>query len=115
MKFEAIPLVLAFSAGALARLHSVAVCVSNRVSHPVGGTPFSPSYTWSTSYEILPAETKCACDYYRARHTGDEQWDSCPDCTFDGNYCNSAGWHIGGDEMNYYCAELCHAEGSEAN
>src|SRR5438067_2180857 len=67
---------------ALANLHNVAVCVTGRTYSEVGGTPFSPSYTWAKDYEILPAETKCACDYYRQRHTGDKQWDSCPDCTF---------------------------------
>lgn len=67
---------------ALAKLQNVAVCVTGRTYSEVGGTPFSPSYTWAKDYEILPAETKCACDYYRQRHTGDKQWDSCPDCTF---------------------------------
>lgn len=65
-----------------AKLHNVAVCVSNRKYSEIGGTPFSPSYTWSKEYEILPDETKCACDLYRQRNTGDKQHDQCPDCTF---------------------------------
>ncbi|GKT73607.1 hypothetical protein ColTof4_06030 [Colletotrichum tofieldiae] len=59
-----------------------AVCVTDRTSQPVGGTPFSVSYTWSENYEILPDATKCACGYYRNRNTGNEQWDQCPDCQF---------------------------------
>ncbi|OHW93608.1 hypothetical protein CSPAE12_07848 [Colletotrichum incanum] len=33
----------------------------------------------------------------------------------DGIQCNSAGWHIGGDEFDYYCEKKCGAEGFEAN
>ncbi|KZL78405.1 hypothetical protein CT0861_08703 [Colletotrichum tofieldiae] len=106
---------VALAAVASARLHSSAVCVTDRTSQPVGGTPFSVSYTWSENYEILPDATKCACGYYRNRNTGNEQWDQCPDCQFDGLQCNSAGWHIGGDEFDYYCEKKCGAEGSEAN
>ncbi|KAJ6008651.1 hypothetical protein N7499_001298 [Penicillium canescens] len=114
MRSTAFPLLFLLG-GALAKLHNIAVCVTNRKYSEVGGSPFSPSYTWSKDYEILPDETKCACDFYRQRNTGNEQYDQCPDCTFDGNYCNSAGWHIGGDEMTYYCEKLCHAEGAEGN
>jgi len=60
----------------------VAVCVTGRKYSQIGGTPFSPSYTWSKDYEILPDETKCACDLYKQRNTGNNQWDQCPDCTF---------------------------------
>ncbi|KAJ5876450.1 uncharacterized protein N7529_002034 [Penicillium soppii] len=91
-------LLVALAGSVLADLHNVAVCVSNRKYSAIGGTPFSPSNSWAKQYEILPDETKCACDLYKQRNTGDKQWDQCPDCTFDGNYCNSAGWHIGGDE-----------------
>ncbi|KAJ5995126.1 hypothetical protein N7481_002103 [Penicillium waksmanii] len=98
-----------------AKMHNVAVCVTNRKYSEIGGTAFSPSYTWSKDYEILPDATKCACDLYKQRNTGDKQWDQCPDCTFDGNYCNSADWHIGGDEITYYCEEMCHAQGAEGN
>ncbi|OJD32233.1 uncharacterized protein BKCO1_4000098 [Diplodia corticola] len=108
--------VLTMAAGSYAALHTAAVCVSNRVSSTVGGTAWSVSYNWQTSYEVLPDATKCACDLYKARNTGNNQWDQCPDCTFgDGLACNSAGKHIGGDEMEYYCSEKCGAQGSEAD
>ncbi|GJC79118.1 hypothetical protein Ct61P_03313 [Colletotrichum tofieldiae] len=81
----------------------------------VGGTPWSVSYNWSKHYEILPDATKCACNYYKNRNTGNKQWDQCPDCTFDGLQCNSAGKHIGGDELYYYCTKKCGAQGSEGN
>ncbi|KAK1672752.1 hypothetical protein BDP55DRAFT_695965 [Colletotrichum godetiae] len=103
------------AAGANAKLHNAGVCVTNRQEMPVGGTGWSVSYTWSKKYEILPDATKCACNYYKNRNTGNKQWDKCPDCTFDGFQCNSAGWHIGGDELNYYCSKKCGAQGSEAN
>lgn len=67
---------------AVAKLHNVAVCISNRHYSEIGGTPFSVSYDWAKDYEIEVDATKCACDYYRQRHTGNNQWDSCPDCTF---------------------------------
>ncbi|KAH8661041.1 hypothetical protein BGZ61DRAFT_510432 [Ilyonectria robusta] len=104
---------LSLAAGlAYADLHKAAVCVSDRKSSPVGGTAWSVSYNWQTSYEILPDATKCACEN---RNTGNKQWDQCPDCTFDGLACNSANKHIGGDEMNYYCTKQCGAQGSEAD
>ncbi|CAG7977809.1 unnamed protein product [Penicillium salamii] len=115
MLFSAVSFVLLLAGGAVADLHNVAVCVTGRKYSEVGGTPFSVSYTWSKDYEILPDATKCACDLYKQRNTGDKQWDQCPDCTFDGNYCNSAAWHIGGDEMTYYCEKMCHAQGAEGN
>ncbi|KAJ5107114.1 hypothetical protein N7456_003789 [Penicillium angulare] len=115
MHSSTVAAVLIFAGVVLADLHNVAVCISDRKYSEIGGTPFSPSYTWSKEYEILPDATKCACDYYKQRNTGDKQWDQCPDCTFDGTYCNSAGWHIGGDEMTYYCHDLCHAEGAEGS
>ncbi|KZL81686.1 hypothetical protein CI238_12472 [Colletotrichum incanum] len=49
------------------------------------------------------------------RNTGNKQWDQCLDCTFDGLQCNSAGKHIGGDELYYYCTKKCGAQGSEGN
>ncbi|KAI1852798.1 hypothetical protein JX265_003282 [Neoarthrinium moseri] len=100
---------------ALADLHKVAVCVTNRISSPNGGTPYSVSYDWAKNYEILPDATKCACDLYRQRNTGSKQWDTCPDCMFDGIGCNSAASHIGGDEMTYYCESKCGAQGAEGN
>lgn len=101
--------------GVFADLHSSAVCVDNRSESPSGGTAWSVSYSWVKDYEILPDATKCACDYYKNRNTGDNQWDQCPDCTFDGLGCNSAAWHIGGDEFTYYCEKKCGAQGAEAN
>ncbi|GAB7335050.1 hypothetical protein MBLNU13_g06907t1 [Cladosporium sp. NU13] len=98
-----------------AKLHSSAVCVDHRNTAPVGGTGWSVSYTWSKDYEILIDATKCACDYYHNRNTGANQWDQCPDCTFDGLQCNSNDWHIGGDEFTYYCEQKCGAQGAEAN
>ncbi|OJJ42222.1 hypothetical protein ASPZODRAFT_162308 [Penicilliopsis zonata CBS 506.65] len=116
MHLSTVSFFLALASGAVANLHDMAVCVVDREEYyvaPVGG--IGTSYSWSKDYTIDTTATECACNYYKARNTGDKQWDKCPDCTFDGTYCNSAGWHIGGDEMNYYCKDLCHAEGSEAN
>lgn len=31
------------------------------------------------------------------------------------NVCHSDGWHIGGDEINYYCEKINGAGGSLAN
>ncbi|KAK1641471.1 hypothetical protein BDP81DRAFT_419000 [Colletotrichum phormii] len=70
------------AAGANAKVHNASVCVTNRQEMPVGGTGWSVSYTWSKNYEILPDATKCACNYYKNRNTGNKQWDKCPDCTF---------------------------------
>ncbi|CAG7561993.1 unnamed protein product [Fusarium equiseti] len=106
---------LALASIASARLHSQAVCVTNRHYSQSGGTPFSVSYNWNVNYEILPDATKCACDYYRRRNTGNNKWDKCPDCWFDGLVCHSDDWHIGGDEMTYYCENKCGAQGAEAN
>ncbi|KAF6829614.1 hypothetical protein CMUS01_08102 [Colletotrichum musicola] len=105
----------ALAAGATAALHKTAVCVGGRTSSPIGGTPYSPSYNWVKNYEILPDATKCACEMYKNRNTGDNQWDKCPDCTFDGLGCNSEAWHIGGDEFTYYCEKKCGAQGAEAD
>ncbi|KXT13977.1 hypothetical protein AC579_8853 [Pseudocercospora musae] len=69
-------------------LHNATVCVK------------SPHLTTSNKdYGNPPEPTKCACEYYHVRNTGDEQWDKCPDCSFDGFQCNPARWHIGGDEV----------------
>jgi hypothetical protein len=73
------------------------------------------------------AATKAACDAYSKRNTGDKQWDQCPDCAMVSspsngitgvranrrqqqvignlNVCHSDGWHIGGDELDYYCKQ----------
>ncbi|KAF7128655.1 hypothetical protein CNMCM5793_003506 [Aspergillus hiratsukae] len=115
MKSSYIPAFLILAAGASASLHNIAVCVTDRQYAPIGGTAWSVSYNWAEQYTIDTAATQCACNFYRNRNTGSNWWDTCTDCYFDGTYCNSPGWHIGGDEMNYYCHDLCHTEGSEAN
>ncbi|TLD09547.1 hypothetical protein PspLS_11857 [Pyricularia sp. CBS 133598] len=102
--------------GASARLHSAAVCVQNRSYGSTGnGTPYGLSYGSFADYEIDTAATQCACIFYKNRHSGNNQWDSCPDCVFDGIQCLSNGWHIGGDEMTYYCDKLCGSQGAQAN
>ncbi|KAM0546657.1 hypothetical protein ACHAPJ_010795 [Fusarium lateritium] len=115
MQISIVTLALVAISGAQAALHKSAACVSNRVSQPVGGTPFSPSNNWQTTYEVLADATECACNMYKARNTGSEQWDTCPDCTFDGTLCNSADGHMGGDEFTYYCEKKCGAQGAEAD
>ncbi|KAF5240378.1 hypothetical protein FANTH_9638 [Fusarium anthophilum] len=140
MKFLSISSLLALTTLASAKLHSQAVCVTNRHYSPSGGTAWSPSYNWKVNYELLPDATNCACAYYRSRNTGNNQWDKCPDCRFDGLVCGSDGWHIGGDEVStvayypqslslglfelladdesqftYYCEKKCGAQGAEAN
>ncbi|KAF6803342.1 hypothetical protein CMUS01_15117, partial [Colletotrichum musicola] len=56
------------------------------------------------------AATQKACDRYKARNTGNQQWDKCPDCKTslrgDLLVCNSLGKHIGGDEWDYYCKQV---------
>ncbi|KAK6208532.1 hypothetical protein QIS74_12050 [Colletotrichum tabaci] len=115
MQISSILTLVALAASVAADLHNQAVCVKNRVESPVGGTAWSVSYTWSNNYEIEVEATKCACEHYKNRNTGDKQWDQCPDCKVIDMICHSDGWHIGGDEMNYYCSEKCGAQGSEAN
>ncbi|KAH7066674.1 hypothetical protein BKA63DRAFT_424947, partial [Paraphoma chrysanthemicola] len=60
------------------------------------------------------AATEKACAAYRNRNTGSKQWDTCPDCvmrypTENPNKCvwacASAGYHLGGDEFEYYCKQ----------
>ncbi|CZT49321.1 uncharacterized protein RSE6_10144 [Rhynchosporium secalis] len=100
-----------------AKLHSIAVCVANRHYIYWGGLPNSPSYSYYKQYEILKEPTKCACSYYLRRNKGGtQQWDHCHDCHIEKEMlCVSHGWHIGGDEFDYYCEQLCGAQGSEAN
>ncbi|KAL0930533.1 uncharacterized protein CTRU02_214608 [Colletotrichum truncatum] len=119
MYFPKVPGFLTFliATGVFAGLHEFAICVQNRQEQPIGGTPFSVSYSWAKSYSIDQSATKCACDYYKHRNTGNQQWDKCPDCVFDPNQlvCHSAGKHIGGDEMTYYCSKKCNSEGAEGS
>ncbi|KAL0934631.1 uncharacterized protein CTRU02_211430 [Colletotrichum truncatum] len=108
---------LALMAGvAVAKLHNAAVCVNNRRIGSTGnGTPWGLGYGSYKDYEIATEATKCACNMYKNRNTGNNQWDKCPDCKFDGLQCVSGAWHIGGDEMTYYCEKKCGAQGAEAN
>ncbi|KAI1880186.1 hypothetical protein JX265_001807 [Neoarthrinium moseri] len=98
--FQTLAIVLLAVPSVFADMHYAATCIGVRQ----GGT-----------YEILANATECACTAYLNRNTGDKQYDTCPDCTFDGMQCNSADWHIGGDEWNYYCEDKCGARGSVAN
>ncbi|KAH9882757.1 hypothetical protein J1614_000123 [Plenodomus biglobosus] len=102
---------------ATADLHKFAVCIYGLTSTPIGGSPFSVSYNWAKKFSINSEATKCACDLYRQRNTGTNQWDVCPDCTYNAEYaqCESAGYHIGGDEMKHYCVDRCQAEGAESS
>ncbi|KAI1406409.1 hypothetical protein F4819DRAFT_440372 [Hypoxylon fuscum] len=102
MQWSTVSLLIVLVSRAAADLHNAAACIAARDSD-IGG------------YEILPNATSCACEHYKNRNTGEEQWDQCPDCTFDDLVCNSAGKHIGGDEMTYYCEELCGAQGAQAD
>ncbi|KAF2027987.1 hypothetical protein EK21DRAFT_114335 [Setomelanomma holmii] len=87
---------------ATADLHSDGICAVN-----IGGRNV-----------YSDAATKAACAAYLQRNTGDEQWDQCPDCTMKTigylDLCHSDGWHIGGDELHYYCTQNG-ARGSMAN
>lgn len=103
-----------------ASLHSDAICVDYK-----GGVAVYNA-----------GATKAACGNYRVRNTGGKQWDKCPDCEMVsedqverttvltdcdqrniGNLdvCHSDAWHIGGDEINYYCEKINGAGGSWAN
>ncbi|WQF85239.1 hypothetical protein CDEST_10253 [Colletotrichum destructivum] len=116
MKFSTTALIAGLAlSGAEAKLHNAGACVRNRQTMPIGGTGWSVSYSWSKKYEIMPDATRCACDYYRRRNTGNKQWDQCPDCKMEGDVCVSAGWHIGGDELNHYCTKYCGAPQSEGS
>ncbi|KAH6988918.1 hypothetical protein BKA56DRAFT_652408 [Ilyonectria sp. MPI-CAGE-AT-0026] len=104
---------LAAAGSAFGRLHHAASCRGDRIDSPIGGTAWSVSYNWQTTYEIMVDATKCACRYYHARTAGH----NCPDCTYNDSQlaCTSAGGLIGGDEMNYYCEKKCGAKGSVAD
>ncbi|KAK1454530.1 hypothetical protein CMEL01_16662 [Colletotrichum melonis] len=105
-----------FATVAFTKMHNAAVCVKNRQRGSTGnGTPYGITYGSWTEYEIDTAGTQCACNYYKNRSTGNNQWDKCPDCHFDGLQCLSNAWHIGGDEITYYCEKKCGSQGAEAN
>ncbi|KAF6837995.1 hypothetical protein CMUS01_04826 [Colletotrichum musicola] len=88
---------VACATGVAADLHNVAWCADRDFK---GLQESNPANT---------AATEQACAKYRQRNTGNEQWDQCPDCTpsyrGDLRVCNSVGWHIGGDEWDYYCRQ----------
>ncbi|THV50438.1 hypothetical protein BGAL_0150g00010 [Botrytis galanthina] len=92
---------LSLASFTLADLHTNGICVDTK----------SDVYVYNAD-----ATAKTCTNYYN-RNTGSEQWDTCPDCTMITTgvpHCESAGWHIGGDELNYYCQQNG-AGGSLAN
>ncbi|KLU85827.1 hypothetical protein MAPG_04847 [Magnaporthiopsis poae ATCC 64411] len=115
MQLSYASVLLALTACATAKMHKNAVCVQGRRQSPIGGTPFSPSYNWAKDYEIDAHATHCACAHYKRRNTGNNWWDSCPDCKFKDIVCVSNAGHIGGDEFTYYCEKKCGAQGAEAD
>ncbi|KAH8704656.1 hypothetical protein GQ44DRAFT_777854 [Phaeosphaeriaceae sp. PMI808] len=88
---------------ATAALHSDAVCIDSIGNQKV----------------YNEALTIKACESYRNRNTGGEQWDQCPDCAMkvagNLNVCHSDGWHIGGDEITYYCEKHGSSAGAMTN
>ncbi|PVH77004.1 hypothetical protein DL98DRAFT_424568, partial [Cadophora sp. DSE1049] len=58
--------------------------------------------------EYNDSATRKMCSAYLRRNTGNKQWDRCPDCTYVANdlLCRSKGYHMGGDEVNYYCKKF---------
>ncbi|KAH0438328.1 hypothetical protein CcaCcLH18_03315 [Colletotrichum camelliae] len=95
---------IACATGAVANLHTQAWCVTN------GLQDNDPKNSDAT---------QAACAQYKQRHTGNEQWDICPDCEIgvkdkDVQVCNSAAKHIGGDEWEEYCIQFG-AEKGKAN
>ncbi|KAH6679988.1 hypothetical protein F5X68DRAFT_193053 [Plectosphaerella plurivora] len=136
MQFSALVVLLATSAGVMADLHNYATCNSsiqpvnnvntcNKKRDLSGDEPMSTnrSRIFGRSYGDNAAATRKACAAYRARNTGNEWWDKCPDCsvgqrrTSDPNYCvtscESPAGHLGGDEWLYYCKQAG-ADSSEA-
>ncbi|KAF2174730.1 hypothetical protein K469DRAFT_725304 [Zopfia rhizophila CBS 207.26] len=95
-------LVAFLSTSVLADLHASGLCVDN-----ISGK----------SVYNADATTQ-ACTSYLNRNTGSKQWDTCPDCqvsTVGGlTFCHSEAWHIGGDELSYYCKQAG-ADGSLAD
>ncbi|KAL8353892.1 hypothetical protein RB601_003642 [Gaeumannomyces tritici] len=104
MQFFSASILLALAAGAVADFHYAAVCVTGRTAPNDG-----------QRYEIFGNATRCACDHYKNRNTGNKKWDKCPNCKFDGLQCNSGDWHIGSDEWEYYCNKECGGYAAEAS
>ncbi|KAM5381193.1 hypothetical protein ACJZ2D_003109 [Fusarium nematophilum] len=100
MKLSQLSLFAVLAVGVLGNLHYSAYC---RGTKEVWG------------HNKLKAATECACNRYKNRQTGLQWWDTCPDCRMDGDYCRSNDRHIGGDEWDYYCTEICGADGAEAD
>ncbi|KAL3423094.1 hypothetical protein PVAG01_04841 [Phlyctema vagabunda] len=95
-----LPAILAFfflSSFVLADLHYTGICVDTKSSSEGNDFDF-----------YNDVATKKACESYKNRNTGNEQWDQCPDCTYLEDpvpHCRSDAWHIGGDELTYYCQQ----------
>ncbi|KAJ5237473.1 hypothetical protein N7489_007564 [Penicillium chrysogenum] len=91
-----------FFGGVLADLHNFCACGERHGSNSV-----QDAY-----WDFDTAASTYACTRYRNRNTGTKQWDHCPDCKMD-TYamdgwsgtpsCFSFGFHMGGDEFDYYC------------
>ncbi|KAF2190387.1 hypothetical protein K469DRAFT_697661 [Zopfia rhizophila CBS 207.26] len=88
-----LPVIASLASSVLGDLHNAGICVNK-----VGGQSV-----------YAKDATLQACSSYLNRNTGSKQWDTCPDCqTVDKQgmtYCASNDWHIGGDELNYYCKQ----------
>ena len=65
MRFTSTLIAFAMASFAVADLHSSAVCINMVAGDMV----------------YNDVATRKACDAYKARNTGDSQWDTCPDCT----------------------------------
>ncbi|CCD44420.1 hypothetical protein ACHAPC_002499 [Botrytis cinerea] len=92
---------LSLASFTLADLHTNGICVD----YKGGANVYNADATAAT------------CTNYKNRNTGSKQWDQCPDCTMITTgipHCQSADWHIGGDELSYYCKQNG-AGGSLAN
>ncbi|TID24318.1 hypothetical protein E2P81_ATG02619 [Venturia nashicola] len=102
MKFTStLALTAALAAGVSAKLHNYALCY----------------YGPENSAGYHEAATRAACAAYSKRsNKGAAQWNSCPDCVITGAppSCYSKEWHLGGDEISFYCKQAG-AAGSFAN
>ncbi|QDS73712.1 hypothetical protein FKW77_003460 [Venturia effusa] len=101
MKFtSALAMASALIAGVFADVHQYGLCY----------------YGPASSAGYHEAATKAACAAYKKRNQGTQQWNTCPDCALAGTppACHSPAFHIGGDEMSYYCKQAG-AAGSFAN
>ncbi|KAK6207858.1 hypothetical protein QIS74_12939 [Colletotrichum tabaci] len=117
MKFPSASIFALFASGVLGDLHNFCACgkrhsgdavVGSYVSNNKNAVKFSiDKKQWAFNTDA----TKYACSRYALRNTGSETWDSCPDCKMDTYYmdsnptpsCFSFGFHLGGDEFDYYC------------